>query len=158
MSLLHRLAGFGAVLVVALLATPSAAKAQDCGEVCASCGFLAKEGREHQNGGIGWNMNCTSWTLNCTACGDARVNGGSSAEDLLATLRSGAPSAVSAAIVQSRGRLRVSTDRNLVVLFGTKCDPKAVSAVVYVSAARAKQIASSGVAPLREATQPSGVR
>jgi hypothetical protein len=143
-----RLAFILSLATVALLApTPAAAQGQDCGKFCESCGILGQEGVAWAYYGE-YTMSCRNFSTYCRDCGVERTNTGASGEALLAVLKSGSETAARSVAAANGARLLVSTARNLVVIRGTKCDPAALAAVVYVSAERARLIKNLGAQDL----------
>jgi hypothetical protein len=144
--MLRTVLGLTALLLLGGVTTPTRLAAQDCGANCNSCGALGSEGVNFTDKG-GWDMDCSNFSLHCDIClpEPQRANSGDTTEELLLLLRTGDAAAVRTAIALNEDRLRMSPGRNLVVLFGTKCDDAAVGAVAYVTAARAALLRGYGV-------------
>jgi hypothetical protein len=151
------------VSAVALMLAPRASRAQapDCGRYCQDCGFLGSEGYSYSATGA-HSMTCYNFLSWCKICGDSRTNDGASAEDVLARLKSGTDAVASQAASVYRGQLLVSATRNLVAIRGTKCDPNALVALVFVSPERARLIKQLGAidlaSGLRQAPQQVALR
>lgn len=123
----------------------------DCGQSCSDCGFFGAEGVGFKVGGK-WKMRCTNLVGYCDPCSGnhTRANFGRENEALLLLLRSGDEASVRTALAANAHRLRVSTTRNFVVIYGTKCDDDAIDAVAYVSAARAQFLQHAGLRSFTE--------
>jgi hypothetical protein len=144
---------FGLILAVAggsVALAPMTAPAQnrDCADHCMTCGFNGREGYSHNNNGI-YDMGCYDGIPNCVSCVIERTNDGEDAEALLGSVRSASEADLRGILLRSQGRLLLNPSRNLVVLRGTKCNPKALASVVYVTPARTALLRGLGV-PLLE--------
>ena len=123
--------------------------AWDCGKKCQRCsGGVGWEGYEHQATGGIYNMDCFLFIPNCVSCVVERTNDGERAERLLARIGAAPQSALRTLVQQGSGRLYLSPDQKLVVLLGTKCDPRAVATVAKVSTSTAAALRQVGVTVL----------
>ena len=136
------------VLAVGGLALPSPALAQtDCGTKCATCGLSGWEGTTHSTSGD-YNMTCHSFVPYCVACPATRASDGEDAEAILLILKSGSDDEVRSLMRRHRDRFLISHSRKMVVLRGTKCDPKAFAAVAYLDGRRANLLQQMRLASL----------
>lgn len=136
-------------LVLVLNSDVGAQPPPDCGNTCQSCGTEGYEGRGFAIGGM-FKMDCLSFVLWCTYCGDARTNAGANSEALLSALKHGEMSELRDIVAANSQRLSLVAGRRMVVLRGTKCDPSAIAAVVFVDAEQARRLSVAGVKPFVE--------
>jgi hypothetical protein len=133
---------------LALAPRGASAQSQDCGSGCRGCSIGGYEGYDWSPNGL-YNMTCYQWIPYCVACVIERTNDGEDAEALLGSVRSASEADLRGILLRSQGRLLLNPSRNLVVLRGTKCNPKALASVVYVTPARTALLRGLGV-PLLE--------
>lgn len=142
-------------IVLASMALPQNAAAQDCGTGCQSCGFIGKEGTNYSAEDGLWNMSCANFSLSCGMCAVGRANNGADAEEILRVIARGSERELRRVIETHRNRLSVSTSRSLVVLRGTSCDVDAVGAVVFLSSERTALLRRLSATPMQ--TSPAHV-
>lgn len=123
------------LLFAAVLLAPSPAVAQDCGTECVPCGWgLGYEGTQHSPTGP-YNMDCYIFIPNCVACGHQQLVSDQTSEAArIADLVESVPTAhLVEALRPYRDRLLWNPRRNLLVIQGNGCDPKALASVVFLS-------------------------
>ena len=111
-----------------------------------TCMIFGKEGINYNILGLA-NMTCM-FQSSCAECRVSRAGSDADAEALLTLIKTGAENDVRKAIQTNRDRLRIVPSRGLVAVRGTKCDPNALVAVIYVGRDRADLLKRTGIAQL----------
>lgn len=129
------------------VASPLAAQAQDCGKKCDRCGLDGWEGRE-ASAGAAYNMDCTPFISYCVACRPEQTRVGDAPPDagkIVRLIQSTPAADLQRALRRYRDRLLFAPNRNLVVVQGTGCDPKALSTVLFVDPQKAEALRALGL-------------
>jgi hypothetical protein len=138
-------------LVTVLIALPLKAQNPDCGKTCASCGLQGWEGRSYDPQGR-FNMDCVNFISYCVACPDPELVSEYPAQsaELVTLIRNGNGPTLATTLRSHGDRLLLSVSRSAVVIRGNRCDPFALTAVVFVPRARAVELARLGLQSLED--------
>jgi len=147
-----------AVIVCGLAFTrPVRAQGTPCGMQCNSCiDIITQEwGRAGDvdttnPAAAHWDKFCVpeEWFDGCFSCSAYRVASGTTADAFAKDLSKAASAQLASMIKRDRGRVLVSTTRNLLVVQGTTCNPNAFAAVIFITKDRAMELSRLGVRSL----------